>query len=148
MPSPGTSCTRSQIDDDSSSFSSSRHSRSKESRSLSFWSGQRLSSIVVRCRSLSFAAVRCRSLRIQAAVVSAFCAHSALAQPAFVQANHGVQQASQTMATIPYLRAQMPGDLNVVVVGWKDTAVQISSVSDAAGNVYQLAIGPTPISGT
>jgi hypothetical protein len=51
------------------------------------------------------------------------------------------------LVAIPYSQAQLDGDLNVVIVGWGDTAAQISSVTDAAGNVYQLAVGPTELSG-
>jgi hypothetical protein len=72
---------------------------------------------------------------------------SALASPSFVQANYGAPQTPQTLVAIPYSQAQLDGDLNVVIVGWGDTAAQINSVTDAAGNVYQLAIGPTELSG-
>ena len=40
---------------------------------------------------------------------------------------------------MPYLQAQSAGDLNVVAVGWTDTTSTIISVTDSAGNVYQLA---------
>ena len=40
---------------------------------------------------------------------------------------------------MPYLRAQSAGDLNVVAVGWTDTTSTITSVTDSAGNVYQIA---------
>jgi hypothetical protein len=48
-------------------------------------------------------------------------------------------------ATVPvtYPAAQTAGDLNVVVVGWNDTAATVTSVKDSAGNTYSLAIGPT-----
>jgi hypothetical protein len=35
----------------------------------------------------------------------------------------------------------------VVIVGWNDTIANVSSVTDAQGNVYQLAVGPTLLSG-
>jgi hypothetical protein len=44
---------------------------------------------------------------------------------------------------VAYTSAQTAGDLNVVIVGWNDTIAQVNSVSDTAGNVYQLAVGPT-----
>jgi hypothetical protein len=44
---------------------------------------------------------------------------------------------------IAYPGAETAGDLNVVVVGWNDTTATVSSVTDSAGNVYSLAIGPT-----
>jgi hypothetical protein len=34
---------------------------------------------------------------------------------------------------------QVAGDLNVVVVGWANTTSSVSSVTDSAGNIYQLA---------
>src|SRR4029077_9243695 len=48
-------------------------------------------------------------------------------------------------ATVPlsYPTAQLSGDLNIVVVGWNDTAATVQSVKDSAGNSYSLAIGPT-----
>src|SRR5262249_11414395 len=39
--------------------------------------------------------------------------------------------------------AQTAGALNVVVVGWSGPGTQVQSVTDAKGNVYQLAVGPT-----
>src|SRR5260370_24475352 len=42
------------------------------------------------------------------------------------------------------LASQTAGNLNVVVVGWNDTQAAVSKVSDTAGNVYALAVGPTP----
>jgi hypothetical protein len=41
-----------------------------------------------------------------------------------------------------YPNTQTPGDFNIVVVGWSGTA-SIMSVTDWAGNTYNLAIGPT-----
>ena len=35
--------------------------------------------------------------------------------------------------------AQTAGNLNVVVVGWNDTASNVTSVTDSAGNTYELA---------
>src|SRR5580704_12889116 len=63
-----------------------------------------------------------------------------------------VQVASSTTATtslssvaVPYTTAQNAGDLNVVVVGWKDASATVSSVTDTKGNAYALAVGPTVI---
>jgi hypothetical protein len=96
---------------------------------------------------LQFAVTHGRSSPFLAGAAIVSCDHSALAKPAFVQANNGAQLSSQTIATIPYLRAQMAGDLNVVIVQWKDTAAQIRSVTDTTGNSYQLAVGPTMFNG-
>jgi hypothetical protein len=35
----------------------------------------------------------------------------------------------------------------VVIVGWGDTTAKVSSVTDSTGNAYQLAVGPTLLSG-
>jgi hypothetical protein len=40
--------------------------------------------------------------------------------------------------TVPYTLAQTPGDLNVVIVGWRDGLAQITSVTDTNGNPYQV----------
>jgi hypothetical protein len=53
-----------------------------------------------------------------------------------------------TTVKVPYTAAQYAGHLNVVVVGWNDTNARINSVTDSMGNVYQLAVGPTLLSGT
>jgi galactose oxidase-like protein/Big-like domain-containing protein/Kelch motif protein len=50
--------------------------------------------------------------------------------------------------TVTYTAAQAAGNLNVVVVGWGDSTSQISSVSDANGNTYRLAVGPTVATGS
>jgi len=44
---------------------------------------------------------------------------------------------------VAYPGVQTLGDLNVVVVGWNDTAATVQSVKDSVGNNYSLAIGPT-----
>ncbi len=61
----------------------------------------------------------------------------------FIQSNFAVPHPSATIVTIPFSAPQNAGDLNVVVVGWNDSAAQISSVRDSAGNAYTLAVGPT-----
>ena len=67
---------------------------------------------------------------------------------AFVQMNFAVPQTPQTSVAVTYTKAQKVNDLNVVVVGWNDSTAQISSVADAAGNTYSLAVGPTVQTGT
>jgi hypothetical protein len=84
---------------------------------------------------------------ILAASLIALCANSALAQPRYVQGNYAVPQTPQTTVTVSYTATQAAADLNVVIVGWNDTTVQISSVTDTAGNIYNLAAGPTQVSG-
>ena len=46
-----------------------------------------------------------------------------------------------------YTAAQTSGNLNVVIVGWNDTTAVVNSVKDSKGNVYQLAVGPTLLTG-
>ena len=65
----------------------------------------------------------------------------------FVQVNSVTPQTNQSTVTVPYLQAQGAGDLNVVAVGFNDTTSTITSVTDSAGNVYQLAAPLTRGSG-
>src|ERR1700730_1208477 len=76
------------------------------------------------------------------------CINTASAKPAFVQANYEAPQVSRSLVAVSYTNNQIAGDVNVVVVGWNDTTARINSVTDTAGNIYQLAIGPTQVSGT
>jgi hypothetical protein len=59
-----------------------------------------------------------------------------------------VPQSPQTTVSVPYNAAQTAGDLSVVIVGWNDTTARVSAVTDSKGNVYQLAVGPTLLSGS
>jgi outer membrane biosynthesis protein TonB len=68
--------------------------------------------------------------------------------PAYVQGNSAVPQSPLTAVTVPYKSAQNVGDLNVVIVGWNDATSQVSSMADSKGNLYQLAVGPTVLTGT
>jgi chitodextrinase len=61
------------------------------------------------------------------------------------------QAASSTLTTVmswPVTFASTPkaGHLIVVAVGWTDTTSAIKTITDTAGNTYQLAVGPTPLS--
>jgi len=67
--------------------------------------------------------------------------------PTFVQQNYATPQSSKSTVPVTFTNAQTAGDLNVVVVGWNDTTATVSSVTDAKGNVYTLAVGPTVLSG-
>ena len=66
---------------------------------------------------------------------------------AYIQGNYAVPQNPETSVTVPFTKAQGAGDLNVVVVGWNDSTAQVSSVTDTMLDVYQLAVGPTQVSG-
>jgi hypothetical protein len=65
----------------------------------------------------------------------------------FVQVNSATPQTNQSTVTVPYPKAQGAGDLNVVAVGFNDATSTITSVTDSAGNVYQLAAPLTRGSG-
>jgi hypothetical protein len=67
--------------------------------------------------------------------------------PQFVQANSATPQTNQTAVSVPYVQAQGAGDLNVIAVGFDDATSTITSVTDNAGNVYQLAAPLTRGSG-
>ena len=67
---------------------------------------------------------------------------------AFIQGNYAVPQSPLTTVTVPFTAAQKAGDLNVVIVGWNDATTQVSSLSDSSGNLYQLAVGPTVLTGS
>src|SRR2546425_8099851 len=65
----------------------------------------------------------------------------ALHAQTFVQVN-SAGPSSASHVSVTYTQAQVSGDLNVVVVGWKDTLATVSSVTDTAGKVYTLGLGP------
>jgi hypothetical protein len=68
--------------------------------------------------------------------------------PNYVQGNYAVPQSPLTIVNVPYVAAQKAGDLNVVIVGWSDSTAKVSSLTDSAGNLYRLAIGPTVQTGS
>jgi chitodextrinase len=72
---------------------------------------------------------------------------AALSTPGFVQINADTPQGSISTVTVPFTAAQTAGNLNVVVVGWSDTAATVSSVNDTKGNAYQVAVPMTSWSG-
>ena len=62
-----------------------------------------------------------------------------LSGPQFVQVNSATPQTNQSTVSVPYVQDQGGGNLNVVAVGFFDSTSTITSVTDSAGNVYQLA---------
>jgi hypothetical protein len=66
----------------------------------------------------------------------------------YMQGNYADPQSSQATVTVPFNNAQAAGDLNVVVVGWKDSRATVGQVTDSKGNVYTRAVGPTIINNT
>ena len=67
-------------------------------------------------------------------------AAAAVAPPAFVQVSAAVPQTSQSAVPVTYTGAQVAGDTNIVAIGWNNTTSTITSVTDSAGNTYQLAV--------
>ena len=59
--------------------------------------------------------------------------------PAYVQGTSTDPQTAPSSVAVGYGQAQTAGDLNVVVVGWNDTTATIKTVTDSAGNSYQVA---------
>ena len=59
---------------------------------------------------------------------------------AFVQVNAATPQTNQTQVSVVYTGAQVAGDTNILVIGWNNATSNITSVTDSAGNVYQLAV--------
>lgn len=65
----------------------------------------------------------------------------------FVQGNYATPQSAQTSVAVKYSAAQNAGDLNVVAVGWNDSTATVAAITDASGNSYTRAVGPTTVSG-
>ena len=62
------------------------------------------------------------------------------APPAFVQVNAAVPQTNQSAVAVTYTSAQTAGDTNILAIGWNNATSNITSVTDSAGNTYQLAV--------
>jgi hypothetical protein len=56
----------------------------------------------------------------------------------FVQVKSSTPQSPQSTVATAFNQAQTSGNLNVVAIGWNETAGNIASVSDSAGNLYQV----------
>src|SRR5262249_2456857 len=65
----------------------------------------------------------------------------------FVQSNYAVPQSPATVVTVTFAAAQTAGNMNVVAVGWNDSAATVTSVMDSRGNAYSLAVAPTVMAG-
>jgi hypothetical protein len=84
------------------------------------------------------------------AIILCALSHAAMAASttiSYVQGNYATPQSSQSTVKIIFTAAQTAGNLNVVAVGWNDSAATVSAVSDTSGNTYTLAVGPTVQSG-
>ena len=61
----------------------------------------------------------------------------------FVQLASATSTTTTASASAAYPSSQSAGDLNVVVISWKDSTSTVQSVTDSLGNSYTLAVGPT-----
>ena len=59
---------------------------------------------------------------------------------AYVQGNAATPQTNQTQVSVTYTSAQVAGDTNIIAIGWNNDTSNITSVTDSAGNVYELAV--------
>jgi hypothetical protein len=65
----------------------------------------------------------------------------------YVQSAYSTPQGKVGTVTAAFTGPQVLGDLNVVAIGWNDSTATIKSVTDLAGNTYQLAAAPVVQSG-
>ncbi len=82
-----------------------------------------------------------------AAYTATYTASTSTSTPTFVQVSAATPQISQATVTIAYPSAQIAGDANIVAIGWNDATSTITSVTDSAGNAYQVAAPTTQGSG-
>ena len=68
-----------------------------------------------------------------------YTASSGSATPTFVQVNSATPQTNQSTVRVTYTGAQTAGNTNILAIGWNDATSNISSVTDSAGNTYQVA---------
>jgi hypothetical protein len=57
-----------------------------------------------------------------------------------VQVNAATPQTDQTQVAVAYTSAQAAGNTNILAIGWANTTSNITSVTDSAGNVYEVAV--------
>lgn len=81
--------------------------------------------------------------RVSLVIISMGAAQAATAAVAYIQGNSAVPQTPQWTVSATYTAAQTAGNLNVVAIGWYNTTAHVLSVTDTAGNIYKLAVGPT-----
>ena len=67
-------------------------------------------------------------------------ANATAAPPAFVQVKAAMPQTNQSTVSVTYTGAQVAGNTNIVAIGWNNATSNITSVTDSAGNTYQLAV--------
>ena len=81
------------------------------------------------------------TLVVPATSPSITATYNAVAAPvAFVQVNAATPQTSQSQVTVSYANAQVAGNTNILAIGWNNATSNITSVTNSAGNTYQLAV--------
>ena len=60
-----------------------------------------------------------------------------------MQVKAAVPQTNQSTVAVTYTGAQVAGNTNILAIGWNNTTSNITSVTDSAGNTYQLAVPTT-----
>ena len=91
---------------------------------------------------------RARSLSLFAFVWLTALAPGAHATIAFVQATSATPDGYVSSAPATFASAQLSGHLNVICVGWTDSAHSVQSVTDTAGNTYAAATGMLVVPGS
>ncbi len=59
---------------------------------------------------------------------------------AFVQVSAATPQTNQSSVSVVYTGGQTAGNTNILAIGWNNATSNITSVTDSAGNVYELAV--------
>ena len=67
-------------------------------------------------------------------------ANAAATPPAFVQVNAAIRRPISPSVAVTYTGAQTAGNTNILAIGWNNATSNITSVTDSAGNTYQLAV--------
>ncbi len=98
------------------------------------------STVVNGTHTLAARATDVNGLTTTSAPVTVTVNNAASAPPAFKQVNTAVPQTNQSTVTVKYAGAQTAGDTNIVAIGWNNATSNITSVTDSAGNTYQLAV--------
>jgi hypothetical protein len=58
----------------------------------------------------------------------------------FVQVSAATPQSNQSQVSVTYTKEQAAGNTNILAIGWNDATSNITSVTDSAGNTYQVAV--------
>ena len=74
-----------------------------------------------------------------ASFTATYSGTTVMTTPTFVQQSAAVPQSALSTVTVVYPLAQAVGDTNVLAIGWNDATSAITSVTDTAGNTYEVA---------